>query len=179
MSFCINHTDTRYTFCFHVICRAFTSYDISIHVLVVGIFCLEEVESRNWLYGCRSSWIFQRNFALPVPPLSAAQLLSGLRPTFPALHSSWQASPTPWCTATACIFLGKPSLSACFLANLHYLHVWLEFECHKLPLVVFEQFRPVVQLVWLQLWVISWLGVFHIVYDQFLDIQMYTVHAWR
>jgi hypothetical protein len=63
------------------------------------------------------------------------------------------------------------------LANLHYLHVWLEFECHKLPLVVFEQFRPVVQLVWLQLWVISWLGVFHIVYDRFLAIQMYTVHA--
>ena len=123
MSFCINHTDTRYTFCFHVICRAFTSYDISIHVLVVGIFCLEEVESRNWLYGCRSSWIFQRNFALPVPPLSAAQLLSGLRPTFPAFAFFMTSFTYPmvyrhclyfsWQTFIICMFLGKPSLSAC------------------------------------------------------------------
>ena len=38
---------------------------------------------------------------------------AGWGPPFLLLHSSWQASPTPWCTATACIFLGKPSLSAC------------------------------------------------------------------
>ena len=71
------------------------------------------------LFGCwtiakiKRKWIFQRNFALPVPPLSAAQLLSGLRPTFAAFAFFMTSFIYPMVCRHCRIFLGKRQTFNC------------------------------------------------------------------